>query len=80
MIRGLTREIGVAEGTISKLANTDLDRTRALTNRFDRPEIRVMVKMLVLRTLLDPKKKEPKIDTESDAPGDVYIAAPVPRP
>lgn len=62
MLRGLTREIGIAESTVGKLVRTDFDKTRALTNRFDRTEIRVLAKMLVLRSVLG--KKQPTKQAE----------------
>ncbi len=55
MTRGLTGQLGVAEGTIDKLVHADFAKTKALTNRFDRPEVRVLAKMLVLRTVLGKK-------------------------
>ena len=55
MIRGLGKELGIAEATIEKLARADFAKTKALTNRFDRPEVRVLAKMLVLRTVLGKK-------------------------
>ncbi len=61
MIRGLTQEIGIAGSTIKSLAKADFKKTANLTNTFDRTEIRVLAKMLVLRTVLD-KKDTPKPD------------------
>ncbi len=66
MVRGLTRELGVADATIRVLAKADFAKTKNLTNRFDRLEIRVLAKMMVLRTILNPKqapKPEEMIDT-----------------
>jgi hypothetical protein len=62
MVRGLTRELGVADATIQVLAKADFAKTRNLTNRFDRPEVRVLAKMMVLRAVLDEKKKAPAED------------------
>ncbi len=59
MITGLTRELGIADATIQVLAKADFAKTRNLTNRFDRLEIRVLAKMMVLRAILSPKQ-EPK--------------------
>lgn len=55
MIRGLSRELGVAEATLGTLIKADFAKTRAMTNRFDRPEVRILAKMLVLRTALGKK-------------------------
>ncbi len=55
MVRGLTRELGMADATIQVLAKVDFGKTKALTNRFDRAEIRILAKMMVLRAVLSPK-------------------------
>lgn len=58
MIRGLTGELGMASGTIKTLANADFTKTKALANSFDRTEIRVLAKMMVLRAVLDKRTTE----------------------
>lgn len=58
MIRGLSRELGIAETTLKTLVKADFDRTKALTNRFDRHEARVLAKMLVLRAVLGKNATE----------------------
>lgn len=55
MIRGLTNELGMASGTIRSLAKADFAKTKNLTNTFDRTEIRVLAKMMVLRAVLDKR-------------------------
>lgn len=55
MVRGLTGELGMADNTIQQLAKVDFARTRDLTNKFDRAEVRVLAKMMVLRAILGPK-------------------------
>jgi hypothetical protein len=55
MVRGLTSELGMADATIQILAKADFAKTKNLTNRFDRAEIRVLAKMMVLRAVLNPK-------------------------
>ena len=62
MIRGLSRELGVAEATLGTLIKADFGKTKALTNRFDRPEVRILAKMLVLRSILG--KNAPTASTE----------------
>ena len=57
MVRGLTSELGMADATIQVLAKADFQKTKDLTNRFDRGEIRVLAKMMVLRAVLDTKRK-----------------------
>jgi hypothetical protein len=52
MVRGLTKELGVADATIQVLARADFAKTKGLTNRFDRPEVRILAKMMVLRAVL----------------------------
>ena len=56
MIRGLTREIGIAESTLKSLVRTDFDKTKAIANRVERPEVRVLAKVLVLRSALSNRK------------------------
>ncbi|MEO8574785.1 MAG: hypothetical protein ABI481_12520 [Pyrinomonadaceae bacterium] len=67
MVRGLTSELGVADATIQVLAKADFVKTKNLTNRFERAEIRVLAKMMVLRAVLNPKdpsKRDIMIDGE----------------
>ena len=54
MVRGLTNELGMADKTIEVLSKADFAKTKGLTNRFDRAEIRVLAKMMVLRAVLKP--------------------------
>jgi hypothetical protein len=57
MVRGLTGSLTMADSTVLQLAKADFDRTRSLTNRFERPEIRTLAKMLVIRAALGPQPK-----------------------
>ena len=52
MIRGVTGGLGMADETIKQLAEADFAKTSTLANRFDRPEVRMLAKMLVLRAVL----------------------------
>jgi hypothetical protein len=65
MVRGLTSELGMADSTIQVLAKADFAKTRALTNRFDRAEIRILAKMMVLRAVLS-SKEAPKTDVSPE--------------
>lgn len=56
MTQELTRGLGQSDATIRRLAIADFARTRALTNKFDRLEARILAKMLVLRAVLQDKK------------------------
>ncbi|MGQ0543009.1 MAG: hypothetical protein ACT4O9_14325, partial [Blastocatellia bacterium] len=80
MIRGLTKEIGIAEATLTTLVRTDFDKTKALTNRFDRPEVRVLAKMLVLRSVLGKKKSSSTMDGSENAEIGTLNTVPVPPP
>lgn len=64
VVRGLSSQIGLAEGTIKTLVKADFERTKGLTNRFDRPEARVLAKMIVLRAVLGKKKEPIAVDTD----------------
>lgn len=57
MIRDLSTELIIAQPTLRKLAIADFSKTKALTNSFDRVEVRVLAKMLVLRAILGDKKE-----------------------
>lgn len=64
-IRNLT---SMAGAPIRSLAEYDLVRTQALTDRFDRPEARVLAKLLVLRayaTKFTAKSEVPDADTDT---------------
>ena len=56
--RELLRNLGATDTTIRSLAVADFARTRALTNKFDRPEVRILAKMLVLRGILVLEKEK----------------------
>lgn len=64
MIRGLSRQLGVAEATLATLTKADFGKTKALTNRFDRPEVRVLAKMLVLRSVLGKNAPPPSAEEQ----------------
>jgi hypothetical protein len=57
MTRELMRGLGPIEPMIRSLAKSDFARTKALTNKFDRPEPRILAKMLVLRGIFGEKKQ-----------------------
>ena len=60
MVRGLTKDLNIADGTIRALVKADFDKTKNLTNRFERLEVRVLAKMMVLRAILGPQKSGAK--------------------
>ncbi len=73
MIRGITGELGMASSTLRSLAKADFAKTKNLTNTFDRTEVRVLAKMLVLRAVLekkDPQKPEETVVEEFTAEPD----------
>ncbi len=72
MIRGFTRELGAANTLIRTLANADFNRTKGLAGTFDRTEMRVLAKMLVLRAVLDKKSAKPG-DQDNEMMVDVGI-------
>ncbi|MGC2235633.1 MAG: hypothetical protein WA584_05705 [Pyrinomonadaceae bacterium] len=57
LTRGLLGELGAANSTLKSLAIADFAKTKALTNRFDRTEVRILAKMMVLRAVLGDKEK-----------------------
>lgn len=64
MTRELTRGLGASDTTVRGLAKADFARTKDLTNKFDRLEVRILAKMIVLRALFDEKdeKKEKTVE------------------
>ncbi len=58
MISSLTGELGMASSTLRSLAIADFGKTKALTNRFDRTEVRILAKMLILRAILGDKSAQ----------------------
>ncbi|NOT48946.1 MAG: hypothetical protein HOP17_14500 [Acidobacteria bacterium] len=67
MVRGLTSELGMADATLRTLAKADFKKTRDLTSRFDRSEVRILAKMMILRAVLGEGKNK-KAETEVSAP------------
>ncbi len=72
---GITRELlsglKMSDATLKSLAEADFTRTRNLTNKFDRTEVRILSKMLVIRAVLDgANKKSSDSDMET---GNVMI-------
>jgi hypothetical protein len=57
MVKEITRGLGQADATLINLARADFTRTKNLTNKFDRQEVRILAKMLVLRAVLGDKNK-----------------------
>ncbi|HEX8287197.1 MAG TPA: hypothetical protein VF556_04340 [Pyrinomonadaceae bacterium] len=57
MIKELMNNLAMADATLLTLAKNDFTKTKALTNKFDRPEARILAKMLILRAVLGDKKK-----------------------
>ena len=66
MIRGLTGELGVASSTIDVLARADFQKTKDLANRFDRPEVRILAKMMVLRAVLREKPATAPLEEQAE--------------
>ena len=65
MIRDLGADLAIAQPTIQKLSAADFAKTKALTNDFDRPEVRVLAKMLVLRSVMEKPSGDNRIDISS---------------
>lgn len=51
MIRGMTGTLNMGMGPLHSLAKVDFKRAAGLTDRFQRPEARIMAKMLFLRAV-----------------------------
>lgn len=70
MMRGLTKDLGIADATLQVLARADFEKTKNLTNRFDRPEVRILAKMMVLRAVLGNKDKPEGADISFETSDD----------
>lgn len=68
---GMTREIlnglSSSDTVVRNLSVADFERMKGISNRFNRSEVRVLAKMLVLRSVLGSLKEEDAID-ETGAP------------
>ena len=56
------RELGATNATLRGLAKSDFTKTKNLANKFDRAEVRILAKMLILRAVLGNQA-----DQENDA-------------
>ena len=52
MTRGAVGMIGNSDGIVKSLAKADFERTKALADRFEQPEVRILARFLVLRSVL----------------------------
>jgi hypothetical protein len=56
MVREITKNLSMADSTIQLLSKANFQKLKDLTNRFGRPEVRVLAKVMVLRAVLNVKK------------------------
>ncbi len=64
LISGLTGELGITNAPLRSLAIADFGKTKVLTNKFDRTEVRILAKMLILRAILGDKTKPINVNEE----------------
>ena len=57
MTRGILSSLDAADSTVRNLAAADFTRIKSLTNKFERQEVRILAKMLVLRAVLADKSE-----------------------
>ena len=68
--RQMIQSISGADVTLGNLARADFGKTKELTNKIDRTEIRIFAKILILRSVLGPKHdSRPTQDLRFDAVG-----------
>jgi hypothetical protein len=65
MTMSITRSLAGSDNLLFDLAQADFDRTKALTDRFDKPEIRIMAKTLLLGVVLGDRTGSEKNGMES---------------
>jgi hypothetical protein len=70
MTRELLRGLGSSDTVVRNLAVADFEKMKSITNRFDRHEVRVLAKMLVLRSVLGNLKGE-VADVETEEAQDI---------
>jgi len=66
IIGELLRNMGATDLTIRSLALADFGRTKDLTNKFDRTEVRILAKMLVLRSVFAGISKPEQEDSDDN--------------
>ena len=60
--KSLLGSLGIAEPIMRSLAVADFTRTKGLATKFDRMEVRIIAKMLILRSILAENKDEPSVE------------------
>ncbi len=68
MIQGFIRGAGVADSATKILIDADFEKTKALTNRFDRAELRILSKVMLLRTILGKEVSQDELLEEMLGP------------
>jgi hypothetical protein len=63
---GMMRSLGATDLTILNLAKQDFARTKSLTNKFDRTEVRILAKMLILRALFGGQNEKSAITKDAE--------------
>ncbi len=58
LTKDLMGTLNNSNAILLNLAKQDFDRTRSLANKFERPEVQIMAKMLILRSVLEQNKEE----------------------
>lgn len=66
MIRGLTSEVKIAEAPLRTLSQHDLERLKSIANRVERPEARVLAKILILRATIGKQDADGDVETTPD--------------
>jgi len=51
ILRGITKDLGIAAPTLRQLAMADLGKLNATANGIERPEVRILAKMIILQSI-----------------------------
>ncbi len=66
MIKQVSGNLGQTNESLKLLADADFARTKNLTNRFERTELRVLARLLILRAVFSEQEKNQKDGITSD--------------
>ncbi|MDQ3635566.1 MAG: hypothetical protein M3405_13810, partial [Acidobacteriota bacterium] len=73
LAKDFMKTLNNSDKVLLNLAQVDFNRAADLANKFERPEVQIMAKMLILRSILENKVEQKK---QSDVPKGVLTSSP----